>query len=300
MPAPVASPPRAGFVALGGRSNVGKSTLLNRLVGRKVAIVSPRPQTTRGRILGIRHDPDAQLILIDMPGIHQPRRLLNERMVARARACLKEADVVVGLVEAGERLGAGDREFLAEVRRLRQPKVVVINKIDLLPRSKLIPLAEQCIADVPEAELVPLSALSGENVEELVSTLKRLLPEGPALMPPDQYTDQNERALAEELIREQIFLAMREEIPFSTAVKVQEFGSEPERELVRISATIVVDRESHKGIIIGAGGRQLKAIGQNARLELERLLGSHVFLQLVVKVEKNWTRDPRWLEEFGL
>ncbi len=300
MPAPVASPPRAGFVALGGRSNVGKSTLLNRLVGRKVAIVSPRPQTTRGRILGIRHDPDAQLILIDMPGIHQPRRLLNERMVARARACLKEADVVVGLVEAGERLGAGDREFLAEVRRLRQPKVVAINKIDLLPRTKLIPLAEQCIAEVPEAELVPLSALNGENVEELVSTLKRLLPEGPALMPPDQYTDQNERALAEELIREQIFLAMREEIPFSTAVKVQEFGSAPERELVRISATIVVDRESHKGIIIGAGGRQLKAIGQNARLELERLLGSHVFLQLVVKVEKNWTRDPRWLEEFGL
>jgi len=291
---------RAGFVGLGGRSNVGKSTLLNRLVGHKVAIVTPLPQTTRRRILGIRNDPDAQLILIDMPGIHESRKLLNERMVGRARACLEEGDAVVGVVQAAQRLGAGDRQFLEEFRELRQPKVIAINKIDLVPRPVLIPLAEECLSLVPAAEIVPVSALGGENVEELVSTIKAILPAGPALMPPDQYTDQTERMLAEEVILEKIFFAMREEVPFSTAVKVETFSTAPERQLLRIAAAIVVERESHKGMMIGAGGRQLKQIGQSARLELEQLFESRVFLELTVKVEKNWTRDPRRIEELGL
>jgi len=291
---------RAGLVALGGRSNVGKSTLLNRLVGYKVAIVTPLPQTTRRRTLGIRNDADAQLILIDMPGIHESRRLLNQRMVGRARACLKEGDVVVGVIQAARRLDDGDGQFLAELRELRQPKIVAINKIDLVSRPVLIPLAEQCLNLVPEAEIVPVSALSGENVDELVATIKARLPVGPALMPDDEYTDQSERMLAEEVILEKIFFTMREEVPFSTAVKVEEFSLDPERKLLRISAAVIVERESHKGMVIGAGGRQLKEIGQRARLELEQLLESRIFLGLTVKVEKNWTRDPRRIEEFGL
>jgi GTP-binding protein Era len=291
---------RAGFVALGGRSNVGKSTLLNRLIGCKVAIVSPLPQTTRRRILGIRTDPDAQLILIDAPGVHESRKLLNQRMVGRARACLKEGDVVVGLIQAAARMDHDDHEFLTEFRQLQQPKIIAINKIDLIARQLAIPLAEQCAKMVPGAEIVPVSALSGENVAELVATIKALLPLGHALMPDDQYTDQSERMLAEEVILEKIFFAMREEVPFSTAVKVEEFILDAERKLLRIAAVIVAERESHKGMIIGAGGRCLKEIGQAARLELEQLFESRIFLQLTVKVEKNWTRDPRRIEELGL
>jgi GTPase len=291
---------RAGYVVLCGRSNVGKSTLLNRLVGEKVAIVTPRPQTTRRRILGIRTDPDAQLILVDTPGLHEATRLLNRRMVDVARAAMAEGDVVAVLVEAGPRLAAEDRELLAEVCKLGRPTTVVINKIDLVARTMLIPLAQECLGLAPEAEIVPVSALSGENVAELVATLKRMLPPGPALMPEDQYTDQSERLLVEEAIREKIFLAMRQEIPFSTAVKVEQFTEVEDRNLVRISAIIIVDRDAHKGMMIGAGGQRLKQIGQSARLDIEQRLGRRVFLELHVKVEKNWTRDPRRLSEFGL
>ncbi|HXR36572.1 MAG TPA: GTPase Era [Candidatus Binataceae bacterium] len=291
---------RAGYVVLCGRSNVGKSTLLNRLVGERVAIVTPRPQTTRRRILGIRTDPDAQLILVDTPGLHEASRLLNRRMVEVARAAMAEADVVAALVLAGEQLNPDDRELLAEVRQLGRPAAVVINKIDLVPRPMLIPLVQECLRMVPEAEIVPVSALSGENVDELLITLKRMLPAGPALMPEDQYTDQTERLIVEEVIREKIFLAMRQEIPFSTAVKVEQFSEVEDRNLVRIAALIIVDREPHKGMIIGAGGQRLKQIGQSARLDIEERLGKRVFLELHVKVEKNWTRDPRRLSEFGL
>ncbi len=291
---------RSGFVAIGGRTNVGKSTLLNRLVGHKVAIVTPLPQTTRRRIVGIRHDPDAQLILIDTPGIHAPRRLLNRRMVAVARRALGEGEVAVGVIEAGSRLRPGDRAFLQELRAVKVGKIVAINKIDLISRNQILPLIEECQALVPDAEIVPVSALTGENLDDLVQTIKRMLPVGPALMPADEYTDQTERALVAELIREQIFLAMRQEIPFSTAVQVEQFVEEPERRLVRIAALIIVERDSHKGMIIGAGGRQLKKIGSAARLGIEALLGARVFLELVVKVEKDWTKNPRKLAELGL
>ena len=291
---------RSGFVALGGRTNVGKSTLLNRIVGHKVAIVTPLPQTTRRRIVGIRHDPDAQLILIDMPGIHDARRLLNQRMVAAARRALGEGEVTVGVIEAAVRLKPGDRAFLREFRALKAPKIIAINKIDLIERNRLLPLINECTAIAPEIEIVPVSALTGENLADLIATIKRMLPEGPALMPAEEYTDQTERTLVEELVREQVFLAMREEIPFSTAVQVEQFVEERDRRLIRITALVIVERDSHKGMIIGAGGRMLKRIGTAARREIETMLGARVFLELVVKVEKDWTRNPRKLAELGL
>ena len=291
---------RAGFVALGERTNVGKSTLLNRMVGHKVAIVTPRPQTTRRRILGIRSDPGAQLIFIDTPGLHRPRSALDERMIEVARRCLGEGEVVVGVVEASAPLSEGDRAFLAELRELKAPRIVAVNKIDRVRRADLFAAVEQCGRELPEAEIVPVSALKGENVEELVAVITRMLPDGPSLMPEDEYTDQSERMIAAEVVREKVFLAMREEVPFSTAVVVENFVEEPERRLLRIAAVIVIAREAHKGMLIGAGGRQLKQIGTAARLELEKLLGAHVFLQLLVKVDKDWTRSPRKIAELGL
>jgi GTPase len=291
---------RAGFIALGGRTNVGKSTLLNRLVGHKVAIVTPRPQTTRRRILGIRSDPDAQLIFIDTPGLHRPHNALGERMIDVARRALREGEVVLGVVEASNPLDVGDCAFLAELRELGAPRVVAINKVDLLGHGDLMAAADQCNRELPEAEIVPVSALKGGNLDELLKVIKRMLPEGPSLMPEDEYTDQTERMIAAEVVREKIFLTMREEIPFSTAVVVENFVEEPERRLLRISAAIIVARESHKGMLIGASGARLKEIGTAARLELERLLDARIFLELRVRVEKDWTRNPRKIAELGL
>ncbi len=294
------SPHRAGFVTIAGRTNVGKSTLVNQIVGQKVAIVTPKPQTTRRRIIGVRTDLDAQLILIDTPGLHEPRRPLNRRMVDTARRCLAEGEVIVAVVEAGNRLHDDDRGFLTEAPRFGHPVVVAINKIDLVRRDSLLPIAEQAHQAIPGAEIVPISACTGENVDELLRVVKPLLPESAPLMPAEEYTDQSERMLGGEIIREKLFIAMRQEIPFSTAVSVENFCDEPERHLTRISAVIIVEREAHKGMVIGAGGRMLKEIGTQARLELEQILGRRIFLELHVKVEKGWTSDPRKLKELGL
>jgi GTP-binding protein Era len=291
---------RAGFVALAGRTNVGKSTLLNRIVGQKVAIVTPRPQTTRRRILGIRTDADAQIILIDTPGLHEAKKALNQQMVQVARRAIAESEVILAVVEARDRLNPGDAAVLTDMRELNRPTIVAINKVDRLPRAQVLPLIEEISNGLPGAEIVPISALTGENVGDLLTTLKRMLPVSPALMSPDEYTDQTERMIAEEIVREKIFLKMRQEIPFSTAVKVEKFEDDAERNLKRIAATVVVDRESHKGMLIGAGGRTLKEIGTAARIELEEILGTRVFLEIIVKVERDWTRDPRKLAEFGM
>ena len=290
---------RAGFVVLGGRSNVGKSTLLNRLVGQKVAIVTPRPQTTRRRIIGIRTDPDAQLLLVDTPGIHDSSKELNRRMVEVARRALTEGQVVLGVIAAGESIDPADRAVLEQLAALKARLIIVINKLDLLPRPHLLPLIEELHGDFPNAEIVPVSALRGDNVEELIGTVKQMLPVGPALMPEDQYTDQSERMIAEELVREKIFLAMRQEIPFSTAVRVEKFVDQPERRLKSISLLVIVERDSHKAMLIGARGRTLKQIGTAARLELENIFATRVFLTMVVKVEPGWTRDPRRVAEYG-
>jgi len=283
---------RAGIVVLGGRSNVGKSTLLNRVVGQKVAIVTPRPQTTRRRIVGIRTDPDAQLLLIDTPGIHDSSKELNRRMVEVARRALTEGQVVLGVI-------AADRAVLQQLATLKARLIIVINKLDLVPRPQLLPLIEELHGDFPDAEIVPVSALRGDNLEELIETIKQMLPLGPALMPEDQYTDQTERMIAEELVREKIFLAMRQEIPFSTAVRVEKFVDQPARRLKSISVLVIVERDSHKAMLIGARGRTLKQIGTAARLELENIFETRVFLTMVVKVEPGWTRDPRRVAEYG-
>jgi GTPase len=290
---------RAGVVAIGGHSNVGKSTLLNRLVGQKVAIVTPRPQTTRRRIVGIRSDPDAQMILIDTPGLHESARPLNRRMVDTARRSIAEGQVIVAVVVARASLGAADLAAVAELCALKRPTVIAVNKIDLLARANLLPMLDRFNREAFAAEIVPVSALTGENVDELVRVIKQMMPVGPPLMPADQYTDQTERALAAEVVREKIFLAMREEVPFSTEVKVDSWSDEEERKLVKIAAEILVEREAHKGMVIGAGGLMLKRIGTAARLEIEELIGAHVFLELRVRVERNWTRDPRKLTEMG-
>ncbi|MBI3758481.1 MAG: GTPase Era [Deltaproteobacteria bacterium] len=293
------NPHRAGFVTIAGQTNVGKSTLLNCLVGQKVAIVTPRPQTTRRRILGIRNDPDAQMILIDTPGLHEANRPLNRHMVDTARRCMAEGEVIVAVISGNAKFGAADRAMLSELSALGRPVAIALNKIDLSSREKMMPLVQELAAALPSAEIVPVSALNGENIDELVRVIKAMLPESPALMPGDEYTDQTERMIAEEIVREKIFLTMRQEIPFSTAVQVEQFVEETDRNLVRISTLIIVDRDSHKGMIIGAGGQQLKEIGTAARIELEEILGRKVFLEMHVRVERGWTSDPRKLKEMG-
>jgi GTP-binding protein Era len=295
-----ASPYRAGFVTIGGRTNVGKSTLVNYVVGQKVAIVTPKPQTTRRRIIGVRTDADAQLILIDTPGLHEPRRPLNRRMVDTARRCLAEGEVIVAVVEAGDGLHEADRRFLTQVPRFERPVVVAINKIDRVRRDSLLQIAEQAHHVIPGAEIVPVSACTGENVDELLCVIKPLLPTSARLMSSEEYTDQSERMLSEEIIREKVFIAMRQEIPFSTAVAIEQFSDEPGRNLTRISAVVIVERDAHKGMVIGAGGRMLKEIGTQARLELEQILGRRIFLELHARVENGWTSDPRKLKELGL
>jgi GTP-binding protein Era len=291
---------RAGFVVLGGRSNVGKSTLVNRMVGHKVAIVTPKPQTTRRKVLGIRSDADAQIIFIDTPGIHDSPKMLNRRMVQTARQSLADAEVVMGVIEAGDRTTPADHAFVEELRALLRPKLLVINKIDLMARARLLPILEECARELPGVEIIPVSAKTGENVEELLRILKSMVPEGPALMSEEEYTDQSERTLAEEIIREKLFLKLEREIPFSTAVMVEAFSEDEKKKLIKIAATIIVDRESHKGIVIGAGGRMLKDVGTAARIELEEILGWKVFLELTVKLDRDWTRNPRKLQEMGL
>lgn len=288
---------RAGFLTLAGRTNVGKSTLLNHLVGQKVAIVTPKPQTTRRRIVGVRNDPDAQIILLDTPGFHQSRNLLNRRMVDTARRCLAEGEVIAAMIEAGRKLDSEDRTLLSAITALDRPTVIVINKVDKVSRGRVLPLIEETHHLMPNAEIVPLSALTGENVDAFLRVVKPMLPAGPPRMAAEEYTDQTERMLAEEIVREKIFLAMRQEIPFSSAVVVEEFTDEAA--LTRINAVIIVARESQKGMMIGSGGRQLKAIGTAARVELEELFDRHIFLGLVVKVEPGWTGDPRKLQELG-
>ena len=292
---------RCGFVALVGRPNVGKSTLLNTLVGAKVAIVTPKPQTTRNRIIGIKTLPQAQLIFVDTPGIHRhPGSLLNQRMVEAALYILKETDVVLFLVDAQRGVVPADEEIGQRLSGARVPVVVVVNKIDLISRTALLPLLERLATLLPERDLVPVSALTGENTAELLNTIIAALPVSPALYPSDELTDQSERVLAQEVVREQLFLHTQQEIPYATAVVVEEFSEKPEKQLLLIRAVIYVERSSQRAIIIGDRGSRLKQIGQAARLQLEAFFGCKVFLELFVKVAKGWTNNLAMLKELGL
>jgi GTP-binding protein Era len=293
-------PHRAGTAVIVGRPNVGKSTLLNALVGQKVAIVTPRPQTTRTRIVGIRTLPDAQLVLVDTPGLHQARSLLNRRMVDVARSTLADADVAVLVVDAATKLTAGDHAIVAGLAATRAPAVVVLNKIDLVAKSKLLPLIAEIAERLPGAEIVPASAKTGAEMATVLDVIVARLPEGPRLYPDAEFTTETERTLVQELVREQIFLATRDEVPYGVAVLLDEYTEKPEKGVTVIRATILVDRESHKPIVLGNRGARIKSIGATARHEIEALLGTKVFLELFVRVEPGWAESPRRLTELGL
>jgi len=290
---------RSGFVSLIGRPNVGKSTLLNLLLGQKIAIISPKPQTTRNRILGIKNLPAGQIIFLDTPGIHRSGNLLNQSMVRTALATLQEVDVVCLLIEAHSPGHEENDWILENLQKVRKPVFLAINKIDLIPKENLLPIIERFSQKRAFEQILPISAVLGDGVDILLRELLKVLPEGPRLFPEDMVTDLPERFLAAELIREKVFHLTREEIPYATAVAIEEFKEREEKNLVVIRATIQVERETQKGILIGEKGRRLKEIGRLAREEMEALLGVRVFLELWVKVEKNWRDDPRALRRLG-
>jgi GTP-binding protein Era len=320
------TPFRAGYVAIVGRPNVGKSTLLNRVLGEHVAIVSPRPQTTRTRILGIHSAPRAQLALFDTPGLHRAKGALNRRMVEVALQTLSEVDAVLFLVEAGTgpegrvEVGEATSWAIEEVARSRKPAVLGVSKMDRVPRPTLLPVIDAYRALHPWAEIVPFSGLKGENVDVLLEALARHVPEADEpLFPPDVMTDQAERQIAAEYVREQVMLQTRQEIPYAAAVEVEEFDESDRRDpppqprsagrwksgdmrggLVRVAAVIWLERESQKAILIGKQGTMLKKIGTRARENLERLLGCKVFLALTVKVAERWSERASALKRFGI
>jgi GTP-binding protein Era len=304
------TPFRAGFVAIVGRPNVGKSTLLNRILGEHVAIVSPRPQTTRTRVLGVHNLPGAQLAFFDTPGLHRAKGALNRRMVETSLSTLREVDVVLFLIEAGTgpegrlEIGEATRWAIEEARRAGRPAVLGVNKMDRAPRLTLLPVIDAYKDLHAWREIVPFSALTGENVDHLLEVLAAELPEAEApLFPPDVLTDQAERQLAAEYVREQVMLQTRQEVPYAAAVEVEEFDESERREgggLCRIAAVISVERASQKAIVIGKGGAMLKQIGTAARKRLEALLGCKVFLGLTVRVEERWSERDAALKRFGL
>jgi GTP-binding protein Era len=295
---------RAGFAAIVGRPNVGKSTLLNRLLGQKVAIVSPKPQTTRTRILGVLTRPFAQVALLDTPGLHTAKGGLNARMVQQALQTLADADVALFLIEAGPpAIDSATRKALDQVKAAGKPTLLVINKIDTVKKPDLLPLIARWRDEHAWTDVYPLSALTGDNVEGFVEALAVHLPEGPALFGSETWTDVPERDLCAEMVREQILRQTEQEVPYSAAVVIDQFD-EAEREvgprgLTRILATILVERDSQKAIVIGKGGARLKEIGTKARAEMERLLGCKVFLQLHVRVEPGWTQSERGMRRAG-
>ena len=289
---------RSGFVALIGRPNVGKSTLLNQLLGQKVAIVTPKPQTTRQRIIGIKTLPDAQIIFIDTPGLHLPRSLINRRMVQVAERASDEADVLLWVVDATEGLTAGDRKIAERLHDERRPVCLVVNKIDQRSSADLLPILASIAELLPDRDVVPVSAQQATNCDKLLSVIVGLLPEGPCFYDADTVTDQTERMLAQEAVREQVLLQTRQEVPYGVAVTIDQF--EEKNNLAVISATIHVEKASQKGILIGHRGSRIKEIGQAARVELERLLDRRVYLELFVRVQADWTTRESLLKEFGL
>ncbi len=291
---------RSGYVAIIGRPNVGKSTLLNKILGEKVAIVSPKPQTTRNRITGIRTTEGSQIIFIDTPGIHQGHSLMNRRMMDTALQTLDEVDGVLWLLDAHEKLKQEEERIAETLRGVDTPVLILLNKIDLVSKGKLLPLMERCAEVLPGKEIVPVSALKGDGLEITLNIVEKWLPKGPRYFTEGEYTDQSERFLASEIVREKVFLLTREEIPYGVAVTIDEFTEKEEKNLIVIAATMHTDRDSHKGILIGKRGAMLKEIGRQAREELEALLGCRIFLELFVRVDANWTRNPNLLTEMGL
>jgi GTPase len=291
---------RSGFVSLVGRPNAGKSTLLNRIMGNKLAIVSDKPQTTRHRIVGVKNYPDGQAVFTDTPGIHRPLHRMNVRMVDIAMEAARQGDVVGLVRDATAAPGSGDEFVKNLVADARTPVVLILNKVDRLAKPKLLPMIAQAHSAFPFAEIVPVSALTGENVERLERVLLERLPEGEPLYPLDYVTDQPERFFVAEIVREKVLAFTRDELPFTTAVVVDRFEEADERGLMRFYCSILVERDSQKGILVGRGGDMVKRIGTAARQDLESFFQAHVYLDLHIKVRSEWREDDHLLDELGM
>lgn len=290
----------SGFIAIIGPPNVGKSTLLNRFLGQKIAITSPRPQTTRNRILGIYNGDECQMVFIDTPGIHQTRSLLHKSMVRSAKAALMEVDIILLVVGLEEDAPSSElKVILRLLKKAAKPAILAINKIDLIKKERLLPIIEAHNRLYLFDSIIPISALYGDGLETLREEVKRRLSTGHQFFPPDMRTDKSEEFLIAETIREKIYYETREELPYSSAVTVERLEEDPERDLISVMAIIYVEKASQKGIIIGKNGRMIKRIGTNARIEIERIFSAKVYLELFVKVEKNWSGDTRSLRKLG-
>ena len=290
---------RSGFVAILGAPNAGKSTLLNRMLGEKIAITSRKPQTTRNRILGVVHRPMAQLVFIDTPGVHRSKTPLNVRIVDAALSALADVDLILVLADADRPDPASETYLLQRLEGAGQPLLLALNKIDRVPRNKLPAQIASWSARASFEAILTISVLQGLGIDTLLDAMQQRLPEGPPFFPEDTLTDVPERFIVAELVREKVFRLTGEEIPYASAVTVEAFNEAPRGGMIRIHASIHVERRSQKGIIIGKGGRKLKEIGQAARADIERLLATKVYLALFVRVQKNWSRDTRALRKFG-
>jgi GTP-binding protein Era len=289
---------RSGFVAILGRPNVGKSTFLNKVIGQKIAIMSDKAQTTRNKIQGIYTTKDAQIVFIDTPGIHKPQSRLGDFMVESALSTLNEVDAILFMVNATQKRGRGDDFIIERLKNINKPIYLVINKIDQVHPNDLLPLVDDYKDTLDYKEIYPISALQGNNVDELVANLIKDLPQGPQFYPEDQITDHPERFIAGELIREKVLQLTREEVPHSVAVVVERIYREDEQK-VHVQATIIVERKSQKGIIIGKGGQMLRKIGTLARKDIEKMLGDKIYLELWVKVQPKWKDKKADLQAFG-
>ena len=290
---------KSGFVSIVGRPNVGKSTLMNNVVGEKIAIMSDKPQTTRNTIQAVYTDEEAQIVFLDTPGIHKPKNKLGEYMVKSATDAFRNVELVLFVVDDSKKIGPGDRKIIEDLRNIKVPVVLVINKMDQIEESDLFDLMKMYDAEKLFKQIVPISALKGRNTKELIKVIKNHLEEGPRYFPEYMITDQPERVLVAELIREKVLHYLNDEVPHGVAVEIEKMKSRKDKEIVDISAVIYCERDSHKGIIIGKNGRKLKGIGKSSREDMELLLGSKINLQLWVKVKENWRNLQNYVSNFG-
>ncbi|KAB3535359.1 GTPase Era [Alkaliphilus pronyensis] len=290
---------KSGFVSIIGRPNVGKSTLLNQLIGEKIAIISDKPQTTRNKIQCVYTDKDYQIVFLDTPGIHKPKHKLGEYMVKVAEDTLKEVDVILFVVDEGTKIGPGDRFIIDQLESIKTPIILVMNKIDKMKQEEFNQLYHEYNSIGIFHDIIGISALAGANLNSLITKIAELLPEGPQYFPADMITDQPERQIIAEIIREKILLYTEQEIPHGVAVEVSMMKEREKKDIIDIHATIYCERKTHKGIIIGKGGRKLKGIGKSAREDIEKLLGSKIYLELWVKVKEDWRNSGSVLKGFG-
>ena len=290
---------KSGFVVIAGAPNVGKSTLLNRMLGEKISITSKKPQTTRNRVLGVLHRPAAQIIFIDTPGVHRAKKLLNVRIVETALNAMGDADLLLIMIDVAAPDPVSEGLMVKTLRKSRKAVILALNKVDRVDKQELLAIIERWSAVYPFEAIIPISAAAGTQVDELIESLEKHLPTGPPYFPPDTLTDMSERFIAAELIREKVFRLTGEEIPYAAAVTVDSFKQQQNGALVRIHATIHLERESQKGIVLGRKGAKIKQIGSAAREEIQRLLGTKVFLALFVRVQKNWSKDAKALRKLG-